>query len=436
MRKLFHRIFTVLMVSGIAMPAALAGTSIEHWQTDNGGRVYYVHAPQLPIVDMRLIFDAGSARDGDKHGLARLTNGLLVEGSGGLSATEMAQGFEEIGAQINHSADRDSATLGLRSLSEPEKLDRAVALFARTAQRPDFSEPSFQRDVQNALQYIKRRQQSPGSVAAIAFYAALYGEHPYAHPTTGTADSVSTLKPTDVRAFFREHYVAKNSVLVIVGDVSRARAGELAEAVYGDMPMGESAAPLPAVAMIDDASEETVVHPSSQTHIHVGTPAIGKGDPDFFALMVGNHILGGGGFTSRLVKTIRDEHGLAYSVGSQISPMRVAGPFSISLQTKNDQAEQALQLVNETLEAFVTGGPTKAELYAAKQNIIGGFPLEMDSNKKILGVVSSIAFYDYPLDYLDNYVNEVQRIKRRDIRRAYQSLLKRSELVTVRVGGE
>jgi zinc protease len=175
---------------------------------------------------------------------------------------------------------------------------------------------------------------------------------------------------------------------------------------------------------------------SAQAHVLVGQPGFKRSDPDFFALTVGNHILGGGGFTSRLTEEVREKRGLSYSVYSYFSPGSHTGAFTIGLQTRPDQAQQALTVVRDVLERFVTEGPTEAELQAAKDNLIGGFPLLIDSNRKLLGNVANIAWNGLPLDYLDTWTKQVQKLSVGDIRAAFARVLHPQRMVTVVLGAE
>ena len=182
------------------------------------------------------------------------------------------------------------------------------------------------------------------------------------------------------------------------------------------------------------ALEKRIAHPASQSHLLLGYPGIKRGDPDLFPLYVGNYILGGGGFVSRLTEEVREKRGLVYSVYSYFMPMAEAGPFQVGLQTKKDQAEDALKLVRETLGKFIQNGVTEAELKAAKANIIGGFPMRIDSNGKILDYLAVIGFYKLPLNYLDEYNSNVEKVTVAQIKDAFSRRLKPENFVTVIVG--
>ena len=425
----------VLFFGLLSSAAAIAGPQIQHWTTANGARVYFVAAPQLPIIDLRIIFDAGAARDGKEGGVALLTNALLAEGAGGMSANRIAERFESVGARFSNSAHRDMATLGLRSLSDAKYLEPALETLVAVLTRPDFPKAAFKRERNRLLIGLQQRKQSPGALADEAFYQAVYGDHPYAGQPHGTEASVKVLNTDRLRAFYRRYYVGHNAVVAIVGDLDRAAAERLAEQVVGGLPAGEPAAALPPVADLSKAVEVKIEHPSQQTHILMGQPGLRRGDPDYFPLYVGNHILGGSGLVARLSKEIREQRGLAYSTYSYFRPMRRKGPYTLGAQTRNASAGETLSLMREILDQFVAQGPTAEELEASKKNITGGFPLRISSNKKIIDYIGMIGFYQLPLDYLDTFNARVEAVTVADIRDAYQRRIHPDRMATVLVGG-
>ncbi|MFP5507276.1 MAG: M16 family metallopeptidase, partial [Gammaproteobacteria bacterium] len=281
------RLALVLCALLFTLPAA-AMAPIEHWRTDNGARVYFVPAPELPMVDVQIVFNAGSARDGDRPGLAQLTHVLLDKGAGGLSADAIAQRLEGVGARLGGDSLRDMALLRLRSLSDPKYLQPAVEVFAKVIAKPDFNTADLERERARMRVALQHAQQQPGEVAEKAFYAALYGDHPYAAPPDGTAESLQTLERDAVRAFHGRYYVARNAVVAIVGALDRATAERLAATVIHALPAGEPAPALPAVSDLPVAQDQRIEHPSSQTHILIGQPGMRRDDPDYFALYVGN----------------------------------------------------------------------------------------------------------------------------------------------------
>lgn len=410
------------------------GPRIQHWITANGARVYFVAAPGLPMVDIRVVFDAGSARDGKVPGLARMTNAMLAQGAAGKDADAIATRFDSLGAEFSLNAERDMALLSLRTLITPRLLDPAVAQFAAIVQQPDFPAQALARQRRQALVALRNQRQSLSDIASKAFYHAVYRDYPYASPVLGTSASVRHLNRAELEAFYRRYYVGRNAVVAIVGDVTRAQAQQLAQRVVGKLPVGEHAPALPVVSPLGAAVSVERYHPSTQTHILVGQPGVRRGDPDYYALYVGNYILGGSGFGSRIMKNIREERGLAYSAYSYFLPMREAGPFLMGVQTRTDKAGESLQLLRETLARFIAEGPTQAEVDHARTGIIDGFPMRIDSNRKLVGYIAMIGFYGLPLDYLQAFNRHIATVTRAQIIDAFQRRVHPERLVTVVVG--
>lgn len=416
----------------VALPAA-ALPPIQSWDSATGARVLFVHAPEIPMVDIEVVFDAGAARDDGRDGLARMVNGLLEEGADGLDADAIATGFESLGAETGFSSQRDMASMSLRSLSDPAKLDPAVELMARVLARPDFPPTAVERVRGQMLAGLLQVKQSPGELASRAFYETVYAGHPYANHPEGTEETVRAIDRDALVAFHDRYYGAANAVVAIVGDLSREQAAQIAERVVVHLPAGERAPRPPEVAPAEPASL-VVDYPSKQVHLVMGQPGLRRGDPDYFPLYLGNHVLGGSGLVSQLAKAVREERGLSYSVGSGFVPMRAEGPFRISLQTKAANAGEAVTVVRDTLETFIHDGPGAEELERSKSNIINGFPLRIDSNSKILSYLLVIGFYDLPLDYLATFTDRIEAVTAEQIRDAFQRRVDPERLVTVLAG--
>jgi len=431
-----------IFMAGLLLAGLFCGASvramqpIQHWQTGNGARVYFVPAPELPIVDIGITFAAGSAHDDGQPGVAMMTSMLLDQGAAGLSADEIAIRAETLGAQLGTGSARDMAWLTLRSLGDAAHLQPALDIFRDVLSKPDFRQADMDRERERLLVSLRRGEQSPSTVAGYQFFYAVYGDHPYAARPEGTEEGLKQLGPKDLRAFYDKYYVAKNAVVSIVGDLDRKAAETLAAKLLSALPAGERAAPTPPVPLLEKATEKRISRPSSQTHVRMGAPGMRRGDPDYFPLYVGNHILGGGILVSRLFQEVREKRGLSYGVSSDFSPMEQAGPYTFSLQTKNTQVDEALSVMREVLQKFIDEGPTEAELVAAKKNITGGFPLRIESNKNIREHVTMMGFYDLPLDYLDTFNDKVMAVTREQIMDAFRRRVLPDKMVTVIVGGE
>ena len=416
------------------LPNLWAGPQIQTWHTVNGAKVLFVHAPEIPMLDVRVVFDAGSARDADKPGLTSLTNSLLSEGAGEWNADQIAERLENVGAELEGGALRDMAWVGLRTLIEQPALDTALETLAAIITRPRFDPEDLERQRQAMQVALRQSQQSPGSVAKKAFYRQVFGQHPYAIDSDGTEESLKAFTRVDVQTVYRRYYVARNAVVAIVGALDRPAAEAIAERLTGDLPAGEPAPELPQVASLSAPVLQQVDFPSTQSHIYLGQPGMRRKDPDYFALYLGNHVLGGSGLVSQLSEEVREKRGLSYSVYSYFLPMREQGPFMIGAQTKNASSDEALQVMREVVQRFIDRGPTDEELLAAKRNITGGFPLRIASNGKILEYLAVIGFYDLPLDYLDRFTERVEAITAKQVQDAFRRRVDLERLVTIVVG--
>jgi zinc protease len=411
---------------------ASAVLPIEHWTTSRGTRVYFVRADAIPMLDVNIDFDAGSRHDPvGKSGLASMTAGMLARGVDGFDETALAERFADLGASRSGGAGSDRASVSLRTLTSPRERDAAIDLIARIVSRPTFPEGPFKRERERVVQSLREAQIRPDAIAQRTFDALLYPTHPYGREPV--PESIEAIGRDDLVDFHRRRFGADAAVVSMIGAVTRAEAEAIAERLTRGLPAGEPAPPIPGV-VAPPSVERRIPHPATQSHILTGVPAMARSDPDFFPLFVGNYVLGGGGFVSRLTAEVREKRGLSYSVYSYFSPMAQPGPFVVGLQTQKAQTDDALKVVRETVERFVREGPTEAELLAAKQNLVGGFALRIDSNRKILDNLANIGWYRLPLDYLERWTEQVERVTTAQVRDAFQRKIQPDRLVTVVVG--
>lgn len=415
-----------------------ATLDIQQWKTKNGARVLYAFAPELPMLDIQTIFDAGSVRDNDQAGIANLTNSLLSHGAKlagkNLSVDEIAERFDNIGARFSASAAIDNAKLSLRTLTDEKLLPQAISTMQAVLNAPTFSKKELEHIRKQVLISLESRKQSPSTIANELFYKGLYASHPYAHPGVGTEKSIKALSQKDVMHFYKKHYVASNALVTIVGSVDKKKANELAEQLVGGLAQGDKAEEIAAVHDLQTASEKHHEFPSTQTHILMGHPGVDRKDKDYFTLYVANHILGGSGFGSRIMQEIREKRGLAYSSYSYFSPMMKRGPFIVGMQTSNEQTKEALTVARETLKNFINEGPTEKELQHAKKNITGGFPLRIDSNRDISNYLAVIGFYNLPLSYLTDFNKNIEAVTLEQIKATIKRRIHPDKMFTVTVG--
>ena len=429
---------------------AMAAIPVQHWTQPSGAEIFFVESPSIPMVDVEIDFDAGSRRDPpDKAGLAQATAGMASKGiaaanpatggpyDGALDENQLSEAWADLGAGFNAGASSDRMSFSLRSLAYPDLLSKAAQLAARQLADPVFPQAVWQRERQRLAASIREANTRPGTVAAHAFAPAVYGSHPYGYEVTEA--SLERIGVQDMMQLYRRLVQPCRAKVSVVGAVTRAQADTLAATLLSRLSSGaagcEPPPPVAEVAALAAPVVREIPFASAQAHVLIGQPGFKRNDPDYFPLLVGNYILGGGGFVSRLSQEVREKRGLSYSVYSYFSPRLHAGAFTIGLQTRPDQAAQAVQVSREVLARFVAEGPTRVELKAAKDNLIGGFPLLIDSNRKLLDNISNIAWNGLPLDYLDTWTRQVERVTMADVKAAFARKLQPSNMVTVTVGG-
>jgi len=428
---------------------AWAGIPIEHWTQPSGAQIYLVPSPAIPMLDVQIDFDAGSRRDPpNKAGLASVTASMLGKGvragagpdEPALDENALGEAWADLGASFMAHAGDDRMSFMLRALSYPDLLGRSVKLAARQLAQPAFPADVWQRERGSLQSALKEANTRPATLAGRAFAQAVYGQHPYGYEMTES--TLASIEVADMAALYGQVIAPCHAKVTLVGAINRAQADTLVQQLLSrlaaEKPNSSAAcAPLPPVAEVlplSSAVEQHVAFDSAQAHVLMGQPGFKRDDPDYFALTVGNYILGGGGFVSRLTHEVREKRGLSYSVYSGFAPGMHAGAFTVGLQTRPDQADEAVRVAREVVANFVANGPTQAELQAAKDNLVGGFPLLIDSNRKLLGNVANIAWNNLPLNYLDVWTQQVENVTLADIKSAFARKLQPDRMVTVVLG--
>ena len=426
---------------------AWAGIPIEHWTQASGVQVYLVQSQAIPMLDVQIDFDAGSRRDpAEQAGLASVSASLtskgVLAGAGGselaLDENGLSEAWADLGASFGAGASGDRMSFSLRTLTYPDLLSKATQLAARQLGAPAFPEAIWLRERERLNAAIREANTRPATLAARALNAAVYGQHPYGFEMT--EETLARISVADMKALYSRLILPCRAKVTMVGAVSRAQADDLVTQLFSRLsPAAQPACPalsaVAEVAPLEQAAEKRIAFDSAQAHVLIGQPGFKRDDPDFFALTVGNYILGGGGFVSRLTNEVREKRALSYSVYSYFAPGLHAGAFTVGLQTRPDQAQQAIQVARGVVASFVASGPTEVELKAAKDNLIGGFALRIDSNRKLLDNVANIAWNKLPLDYLDSWTQHVAKVTAADIKAAFARKLQPDKMVTVLLGG-
>ena len=415
-----------------AAPPADARVQIEHWTTQSGARAYFVETHALPIVDVSVEFAAGAAYDPPgRAGLGQLTLALLKGGSGRYDEGEVDRRIAGAGAQLHDNFDLDRAGYALRTLSSEAERTAALDTLADILQAPRFASDIFEREKARAIANVAEEETQPERIAEKRLYALMYPSHPYG--ATATRATLAAITREDVERHYRARYGSAGAAVTIVGDLTVDAAKALAEQLTSRLGRGGESA-LPPSPPPAPGETVRVAFPSTQSHVLLGEAVLTRDDPDYFPLLVGNYILGGGGFSSRLMTDVRSKHGLAYSVYSYFYPLARPGPLQVGLQTRRDQAFEALRRVQGVIADFIARGPTAAELKAAKQSLVGGFPLRIDTNRKVLEQLAVIGFYGLPLDWLDRYPARFEAVTLGQVRDAFARRVAPGKLVTVVVG--
>ena len=426
--------FLLLLVFCFANASLETPIHIELWSLPNGANAYFVRAPQIPMVDINVVFAAGSIHDGNSLGLASFVNAMLNEGTEKHSANQLSDGFDSVGAAVGGNVNQDMSTINLRSLTERKYFLPALELFTEMINQPAFPSDAIQRVKNQTISSIEIDAQTPSEIASKAFYHLIYGNFPYGHSPDGTVDSVKQITETDIRQFYQRYYVGKNTSIILVGDLTREQAESIAKKLVGTLPSGEASPKFSTAENTSTADKKFIPLTVKQSTILIGQIGIGPNDPNYFPLILGNQILGGAPLSSLLFEKVRSQHGLVYDISSTFSTLQYRGPFVIALQTRTDQAKKALAMTQNILQQFVNDGPTSQQLKAAQQNLVGAFPLAISTNADILAVVLKIGFYHLPLDYLNHYVEHVESVTVPQIKSAWQKTIHPASMKMVVVG--
>lgn len=423
-------IVSLLLLSG----ATQAQLDIQHWTTPEGAKVLFAKTQGLPMLDIQLNFAAASATDGELFGLASLTNNLLATATKYRSEEQIIDAFESVGAQFSAYSLTDMAIVSLRTLTRKSSAKKALDALTEVITLPNFKQAYLTREKRQTLRKIEANKQSPASVASNAFKAAVFANHPYAHPNIGTAKTLNNISLADIKQHYKTHYVAKNLTIALVGDITTQYAKQIARKISNGLNIGQKSKPHSTITKLKNAQKIHLDFPSKQTHLLIGQTGINRSHPDYYPLYLGNHILGGNGLSSILSHKIREQLGLAYSTASYFTKMQSNGYFLIKLQTKNASTKTAEKLAIQTLQDFLQQPLKPEELQDGKDNIIGGFALQTASNANILTYLSIIGFYDLPLDYLNTFTDKIKNITAKDIQNAFSRLIDMDKLIVVSVG--
>jgi zinc protease len=417
--------------------------TIQQFKTKSGVPVRFVQTTTLPIVDVDLRFNAGSARDGsiqkDGFGIANMTATMLTQGSKSLDENKFTQAVETLGINLDSSAYKDMFIVSLRSLSDDKHLLPAIDLMTQMLSEPAFDDAILARNKARLLVGLQQQKQDPNSLASLAFDQALYGEHPYAHPSAGTLESVPNIGKQQLIDFKNRYLVAANASLAMTGNLTLVQAKKLAEDITAELPTGQVAPELPEPKSLSQAKHIHIPFPSTQTTVLMGqlgskraTNTKDQQQQTNFA--VGNEVMAGGDFNARLMTEIRQNLGYTYGISGSMNPMLAKGPYQIGFSTRNDKARAAidasLEVINDTLDE----GITSSEMQLTTDGLKNSFPMGFASNAGINGLLGMMNFYQLQDNYLTNYINRIDQVKLSEVNQTMRDTLKPDDFLIVTVG--
>lgn len=437
MKRFAHRIVTaaVLLVAGVTVSATHQAHAMKLQEiTSKGGlKAWLVEEHSVPLMAMRFVFDGGSAQDPDgREGLANFMTGMMDEGAGDLDAQTFQRRTEEIAMRMSFSDDKDSLYGSFETLTENRKV--AVELLKLAVNKPRFDADAADRVREQLLAGLAYAARDPNKVAGEHWNKTAFAGHPYGRSATGTADSIKAIRSADLEAFRKATFARDTLRVVIVGDINATEAGALLDDVFGALAPKATLRVVPPIEVAAKGKLSIVEMPVPQSVAIFGSAGIARKDKDFMPGFVLNHILGGGGFASRLMEQVREKRGLAYGVGSYLQPYKSTSVFMGSVATKNEEMGQSLDVIRAELKSLTDQGPTQVELDNAKSFLTGSFPLRFDTNAKIANQLLYFLNEGFDLDYVDKRNAEVNAVTLDDVKRVAKRLLKADDLFITIVG--
>ncbi|HLL27920.1 MAG TPA: pitrilysin family protein [Xanthobacteraceae bacterium] len=430
-RGLVFLVMTLALIS--TTPAFAAASRVEKIMTPAGIEVWLVRDKNLPMISLDFAFLGGAAQDpADKPGVANLVAGLLDEGAGDLDAAAYHERLEERAISLSFGANRDNLRGSIRTLSESR--DEAFELLRLALTAPRFDSKELERVRAAVLAQLRRRSTNPSDIAADHWFARAFPGHPYGRPTQGTLESVPKITVDDLRTYVGRMLARANLKVVAVGDIDAVALAALVDRTFGSLPERNNPVPVADVTPQGLGTSETVELEVPQTVITFGGLGLKRADPDFIPAFVLNHILGGGGFESRLFREVREKRGLAYSVYSYLAPFEHAGLFLGGVSTRNERAAETLDIIVAQINQIAAEGPSAEELEKAKRFLIGSYPLRFDTSGKITANLLDIQIENLGVDYIDKRNTLIEAVTADDIRRAARRFLAEVRLLVVLVG--
>lgn len=424
--------FVCAVILALAALPARAEVEIQEITTPGGISAWLVQEQSIPFTALEIRFRGGASLDApEKKGATSLMVSLLEEGAGDLDARDFARATESLAASFRYNVSDDGVSVSAKFLTENR--ESAVELLRKSLVSPRFDAPAIERVRAQLLSSLRSDEKDPRSIAGRTFDAMVYGNHPYALPQDGTVETVTDLTRDDLVAAHKGALARDRIYVGAVGDISPQELSTLLDTLLGDLPA--KGAPLPGPAEVTlDGGTHVVDFPTPQSVAVFGQPGIDRDDPDFFAAFVLDHILGGGGFESRLMSEVREKRGLTYGIYSYLVDKDQAHLWQGSVASANERMAETVQVVRDEWRKILDQGVTQEELENAKTYLTGAYPLRFDGNGPIANIIVAMQMEGLPMDYIATRNERVNAVTMEDITRVAQDLLDPSRLTFVVVG--
>ena len=431
--KLYRTVVTLCFALFFLLLPALAARAemnIQEVKSKKGITAWLVEDHSIPLIAVRFVFDGGSAQDpAGKEGLVNLMTGLFDEGAGDLDSDAFQQKLDDAGAEMGFQASRDGTYGSMRMLSGEK--NAAFDLLKLAVNKPRFDQAPIDRIRSQILSGILANERDPNTVAQQRWLRAIYGEHPYSRSDQGSKQSLAAITADDIRAFHKASFARGGLHVAVVGDIDAATLSAKLDEVFGDLPEKQALAPVADVTPKLGQQLE-VNYDLPQTSLQLAWPGVKRSDPDFFAAVLMNEILGGSTFTSRLFAEVREKRGLAYGVSSDLVDNEHSHTLLVTTATRSDRAAETLSIVRQVVKDMAENGPTEEELAAIKKYMIGAYAISnLDSSSSIAATLVELQIDDLGIDYMKRRAALINAVTLADVKAAAKKLLSADPAVMV-----
>jgi zinc protease len=417
-------LWTALPAHAMQIQKVVSKKGIEAWLVEDHSR---------PILSMQFAFVGGSVQDPDgKEGVATFVAGMLDEGAGDLDSEAFQTRLEDLAAKMSVNASYDQVTLSFQSLTQNR--DESLKLLRMAVTSPHFAQKDADRIREQLIATLRVDEKDPDKVASQEWHKLAFGSHPYARSTNGTLESVAKIAPDDLRAFVKNVFARDNLKVAVVGDIDAAALSSALDSVFGDLPAKSNLRPVEEFTWNTTAKQRIVSMPNPQSVVQLGFKGLKRKDPDFIPAYILNYVIGGGGFSSKLMQEVREKRGLAYSVHTYLYPLDYAGLFVGGVATENKSVGQSLDLIKAEFERAAKEGLDEKDLKEAKDYLVGSFALRFDTSGKIAGQLLAIQLDDLGMDYIERRNGEIEAVTLDDIKRVAKRLMTPNNLIVTVVG--